>query len=264
MLKYYIIMTCFILFAGGCHNRPTIIGHRGNSCYAPENTIAAVASCWEINADGTEIDVHLTKDNQIVVIHDDNTKRTGGENHLIAESNYDDIKHIDVGSFKSKYFKSETIPLLKDVIATVPPGKKLFIEVKCSKEIIPHLKQVIENSGKSGLEIISFDFDVLVESKKLMPEIPAYWLISSKKDKETGKYIPYEESNIAKVLEYNLDGLDLNYQSLTQQYVNKVHAAGLKLYVWTVDHQKDAQHMKDIGVDGITTNYPANFLMSLK
>ena len=93
MIKYYIIMTCFAVLACGCQKSSAIIGHRGNSSYAPESTMAAVASCWEINADGTEVDVHLTKDKQIVVIHDKETKRTGGENHIIAESNYNDIKH---------------------------------------------------------------------------------------------------------------------------------------------------------------------------
>ncbi len=264
MKKYYIILIITVFMMNGCQNNPAIIGHRGNSSYAPENTMASVTSCWDVKADGTEIDIHLTADNQIVVIHDDNTQRTSGEKFVIADSTYDQIKKLDVGSFKSQYFKNENIPLLKDIIASVPKGKKLFIEIKCKVGIVPYLKEIIEESGKPGLEIISFNIDVLKECKKQMPNIPAYWLVGSPKDKESGEYLPYSESLIKDVLENNINGLDLHFKSLSKEYVDKVHAAGLKIYVWTVDHLEDGQLMNEIGVDGITTNYPANFLMNLK
>ena len=260
---YTITLSMLLLYVCGCQKNIEIVAHRGNSGYAPENTLASVISGWQVDADIVEVDVYLTSDNKIVVIHDKDTKRTSGKKYIIAESDYAQIKDLDVGSFKSSYFKNEKIPLLTDVIATVPKGKRLFIEVKCGPEIISQLKQIIGDSRKDGLEIIAFDIEVVKESKRQMPNVPAYWVLSSPKDKSTGKYLPYDDSLIKNALKYNLDGLDLNYKSLSKDFVDKVHDADLDLYVWTVDHQPDAQHMKDIGVDGITTNYPAQLKISL-
>ncbi len=98
--------------------KPLIIAHRGASYEAPENTMAAVKLAWQMDADGVEIDVHLTKDEQVVVFHDDNTRRFGGNRKPIAECDYSELLKLDVGRFMGEQYKGERIPLLAQVINT--------------------------------------------------------------------------------------------------------------------------------------------------
>src|SRR3954470_14279804 len=120
--------------------RVEIVGHRGASFDAPANPVAAIKLAWEQKADGSEFDIYLTKDGQIAVIHDKDTKRTaGGVNKVVAESTLAELRALDVGKWKGEKFAGEKIPTLAEMLATVPPGKRVFIEVKCGPEIVPEL-----------------------------------------------------------------------------------------------------------------------------
>ena len=113
---------------------------------APENTLPAFKLAWEQGADAIEGDVLLTKDNQIVCIHDKTTKRLSDQNLVVAESSLEQLKTLDVGSWKNKKYKGTQIPTISEVFATVPKGKKIFVEVKCGLEIIPYLVKEIQKS----------------------------------------------------------------------------------------------------------------------
>jgi glycerophosphoryl diester phosphodiesterase len=239
------------------HVRPLIVGHRGSSFVAPENSKASLVLAWQQGAYASECDVYLTKDKQIMLMHDKSAKRTGGVDVNMTDANSDVLAKIDIGSWKDAKYADEKIPFLKDIIDAVPQGQKLIIEIKSGVEILPYLKELIDKSGKKDrLEIIAFNFDVAAGSKKLMPEIPVYWLISTKQDKETKQPIPHSMKNIAKVKAAGLDGIDAHYAGVTKEFADKLHAEGMKLYVWTVDEIADAQTMKEMGVDSITTNKP--------
>ena len=236
---------------------PEIVGHRGSSFTAPENTQASFMLAWQQDAYAAECDVYLTKDKQIMIMHDKSAKRTGGVDVNITDANSDTLAKIDIGSWKDAKYKGEKIPFLKDVIKSIPEGRKLIIEVKSGTEILPYLEEVIKKSGKrKQLEIISFNFDVALGCKKLMPDIPSYWLITTEQNKETKQPIPHSLKDVDKVKAAGLDGIDSHYAGVTKEFADKLHADGMKLYVWTVDELADAQKMKDMGVDGITTNKP--------
>jgi len=227
-----------------------IIAHRGASFEAPENTLASVNLGWEQDADAVEIDVYLSKDNKIVVIHDEDTKRTAGEKLVVQESMASDLRKLDVGSFKSSDYKGEKIPFLSEVIETIPEGKKLFVEVKCGTEILPFLKESFIKSGKiDQLVIISFDFDVVAGAKKIMPEVPVYWLHF----KLTGEY---STKWIEKAKEADLDGLNFRYKGISERFIKSVHDANMEIYTWTVDDPEEAAKLLKFGIDGITTNRP--------
>lgn len=260
--KYIFVILLFftVTFAvsGCCSDSPIIIAHRGASGKAPENTLASVNKAWQLDSDAVEVDVHLSADNRIMVIHDANTARTSGENMLVRDSSSDELGKLDVGSFKSGEFAGEKIPFLKDIIETIPADKKLFVEVKSSRKILPFLKKVIEQSGKAdNIAIISFNMELLDRAKTQMPDIPMYWLVYPEKNQETDKLQPYDASLIDKVVKSGLDGLDVYHRVLTENYVRNTHAAGLDVYVWTVNDREIIEKMYDIGVDGITTDYPA-------
>ncbi len=262
-MKIFRVFLLICVFAVGCGRTGSgggrqveIIAHRGASYLAPENSMSAVMLGWEKGAD-VEVDVYLSKDNRIVVIHDKTTKRTGDKDLAISETGWEELRTVDVGRFKSEEFAGERIPLLEEVVATIPAGRKLYVEIKCGQEVLPFLEEVIEASGKGGeIVIIAFDFDTIVAAKKRMPDIGAYWLKGTERDKVTKKYIGHGVGLVEKVKAAGLDGLDVHYAGVTREFAEAVKDAGLGLYVWTVDDPEDAALLIELGVDGITTNRP--------
>src|SRR4051812_19201695 len=107
-----------------------IIAHRGASHDAPENTLAAVRLAWAQHADAVEVDVHLTRDWRLAVIHDPDTRRTGDEVCVVADSTLAELQRLDVGQWKDPRFAGERIPTLEDVFGSVPDGKRTFVELK--------------------------------------------------------------------------------------------------------------------------------------
>ncbi len=95
-----------------------IIAHRGESYDAPENTLASINLAWQRDADAVEIDVRLSKDNKVVVFHDKTTRRLGGRNESVKNQTLEELKELDVGSWKSEKYKNEKIPTLTEVLAT--------------------------------------------------------------------------------------------------------------------------------------------------
>jgi glycerophosphoryl diester phosphodiesterase len=244
-----------IFCASGCGRSVEIIAHRGASYLAPENTLAAVTLGWEQGAD-VEVDVHLSKDNRIVVIHDASTKRTAEIDLKVKETSSQELSALDVGRFKAEEFAGERIPFLAEVIETVPPAQKLYVEIKCGKEILPLLRPLIVESGKMAqIVIIGFDLETVAASKRLM-DVPTYWLKGTEKIKETEEWIPHDPNLVQRVREKGLDGLDVHYAGVTGEFARAVKASGLKFYVWTVDDPDEAIRLVRLGVDGITTNRP--------
>jgi len=245
-----------------------IVAHRGASQDAPENTLAAVRLGFEQGADAVEIDVHLSKDGHIVVMHDDNTKSTAGVDRKVADQTLDELRRLDVGGFgpwAGRGF-SEAVPTLDEVLALVPEGKRLFIEVKCGPEILPVLEQSLARSrlSPSQTPIISFKFPVVEGAKRLFPDRQAFWLHGYQGDKKTGDH-PRIEDLVRKAKEARLDGLNLNYQfPLDAAAVRGIQDEGLKCYVWTVDDTAMARELAAAGVDGITTNRPGGLRRDLE
>ena len=257
-MKHTIVYGMFCLFAvttSGCGKSVEIIAHRGASRLAPENTMASVMLGWEKNAD-VEVDVYLSADNRIVVIHDSTTKRTGGTELKVEEATSRELRKLDVGSFKAEEFAGEQIPYLVDIVKTIPLKRKLYVEIKCGKEVLPFLQKLIVDSGKmSQIVIIGFDLDTVTMSKKLI-DVPTYWLKGTAKDKETEQWIPHDPQLIQIAADNSLDGVDVHYAGITKEFADSARSAGQKLYVWTVDDPAEAVRLVDLGVAGITTNRP--------
>jgi glycerophosphoryl diester phosphodiesterase len=235
-----------------------IIGHRGASHDAPENTLASFKLGYQQNADADELDIYLTKDRQVVVIHDATTARTSGVTNKVAKSTFDELRRLEVGKFgpwKDKGF-SERIPALAEVLALIPHGKRLFIEIKCGPEVLPELANVLRQAGKKPEQtvLIGFDYDTVRQAKVRFPDLQVYWLAGPQR--VTKAYPPLAEL-IQKARTANLDGLDLESGfPIDEAFVRRVHEAGLKLYTWTVDDVEVAGKEAKAGVDGVTTNRP--------
>lgn len=234
------------------------VAHRGESYDAPENTLAAFQLAWERQVSTIELDVHLTKDGQLIVCHDPNTKKTTGVEKAIKDSTLAELRSLDAGSWKGKRFAGEKLPTLAEALATIPERGRCFIELKTGPEAVPALVKVVEASGKrpEQLAIISFNPESLAEAKRKLPRHPAYWIVSVKKDKTTGVLAPTVEELLARAKTIKADGLDLSVPP-TPDYVEPIKAAGLKLFVWTVNDVGIARKWVELGVDGITTDRAA-------
>lgn len=235
-----------------------IVGHRGASFDAAENTVGAIKLAWDQKADGSEFDVFLSKDGKIVVSHDENLKRTAGLDRKIGELTAAELAAIDVGQWRGKRFAGETLPTLEAMLATVPSGKRVFIEVKCGPEIVPELDRVLKASGLKPEQtaVIAFNAEVIAGVKKARPDLQAYWLVSlaAKKDKPS----PTVESLIATGKRIAADGLNVSAtpEVLTPKYAEAITAAGFKLLVWTVNDVDLARKMIALGAVGVTTDRP--------
>ncbi|MFA5857861.1 MAG: glycerophosphodiester phosphodiesterase family protein [Elusimicrobiota bacterium] len=242
-----------------------IIGHRGSSFIAPENTLASINLAWKQGADAVEIDIRLTKDGRVVASHDASALRMAGVDLTIATSTFAELRALDFGKVKDEKYKGETIPSLEEIIDTIPAGKVLVVEIKAGLEILNEYCRIVNSSSKKAQVLsIGFGYETMVECKKMMPDNIALYLVSTKKDKDTGIYAPYDiDAVIAKTVEGKLDGLDVHYVPVNSEFVDKTLDANLQLYVWTVNEVVEAQRLDSIGVDGLTTDKPDVMLRNL-
>ncbi len=239
-----------ILFSTFLMAQNTFIAHRGASHLAPENTIASANLAWELGANAVEIDIQLSKNNRIIVIHDYDTKRiTNDEKNLvIAETSSSALRKIDAGIWKDEKFKGEKLPFLSEIIETIPTGKKLVVEIKCGPEVLPKLKKCIKKSGKQDQIIfIAFGWETILKTAEEFPDNKCYWLSSKKEGLN-------EKMEIA--AEKGLSGVDLQYSVIDENVMANAKKLGLEVLSWTVDDPVEARRLTDIGVSGITTNRP--------
>lgn len=238
---------------------PQVIGHRGASRVAPENTLAAFRLAWEEGADGIETDLRLTRDEHIVCLHDATTGRTTGRDIAVADATLAELRRLDAGGWKGSRWRGEPIPTLAEVLALSPPGKRLFLEIKSGPEIIPALER--ELAGRAAAQecatILSFDAPLLVLLRQRLPELDICWLTAYRRDRQTGAVHPSLAEILAILAEIGAEGLASQaHESLDAEFVAALRGNGLAVHVWTVDRLDQARHYAGLGVDSIMTNRP--------
>lgn len=236
-----------------------IIAHRGASHDAPENTMASVRLAWERNADGVEIDVMLSKEGSIVLFHDKSLKRLAGRDGKIGDLTLAEIRQLDVGKWKAAKWTGERVPRLAEALATIPKGKRMFVELKTGPEIVPELKRVVAASGKAPEQIIfiSFNYDTCVRIKREIPQYQVAHISRFRNRPNPAKPTPTIEKLIAGAKAGNLDALDLDGNGgVGAEEAKKMKRAGLGFYVWTINDPKRARELIAAGVEGITTDRP--------
>lgn len=236
-----------------------VIAHRGASRDAPENTLAAFRLAWETGADGVEGDFRLTRDGHIVCIHDATTGRTAGDDLPVAGSTLAQLRALDAGAWKGKKWRGERIPTIEEVIATVPPGKKLFIELKSGPEAVAPLRKILAASPldpEQGV-VLSFFEEVVAEARKELPHVRTLWITGYRKDWGTGRWSPPIERILRTLERIGADGLASKAHRLVDAaFVKALHDAAMELHVWTVDDPRTARRFCALGVDSIVTNRP--------
>ncbi|MCU4164371.1 glycerophosphodiester phosphodiesterase [Carboxylicivirga caseinilyticus] len=237
-----------------------IIAHRGESFDTPENSLKAINKAWNEGAEAVEIDVHLTSDNHIAVIHDANTHRTGNRKIKISESTLKEIKTIDIGIKYSKKYVGERIPSLEEVFNTIPKNGKLIIEIKCDKKIIPHIVELLkkhENTEKK-IEFIAFNLNTLSKLKEKLPNYKMLWLLDLDYYWPSWLVIGNKGRILRKLKKNNLDGINCwAGKKLNKRFIFFFKNHNYAVYSWTVNDPLKAKELLNNGIDAITTDRAA-------
>ncbi len=222
-----------------------VTAHRGASRNYPENTMAAFKGAKELGAGWIELDIQQSRDGQVFVMHDTNFKRIAGISKNTWEMDYNDIEKIDAGSFFSKSFAGEKVPLLQEVIKFAKENKiKLNIEIKPTgheQEFEQEVADIIEAEGfYNDCVITSQVYDVLEKVKAYNNKIKTVYVMS----------LAYGNINKLKAA----DHFSIEAASITERLVSDVHNAGKELYAWTVNTEESINNMINLGVDNIITD----------
>lgn len=232
-----------------------IIAHRGASHTAPENTLASFRLGLSQGADGIELDIRLSLDGQIVAIHDADTGRTADKSCLICDTAYNVICTLDAGSWKCDEYKCERIPLLSEVLDMLPPGREIYIEIKCGDTVIKPLAELLSKHGGLAQRavIFGFDYDVLCKACAALPAFRCLWIGEFGYNIEEGADM-YDRA-LRMVEEGGFSGFSTKSDRHHVAEMKK-RLGGKILNVWTVDSADDAKFYKELGISSLTTNRP--------
>lgn len=243
-----------------------IIAHRGASHEAPENTVASIHLAWQERADGAEVDVRLSLDERVVVIHDDTTQRTTGQHLIVADQTWETLRSLDAGSWKSPRWKHASIPLLREMLKVLPSGRRLFVEIKCGREILPALAidMDVVRPAPESVCFVGFNADLMRAAKVALPAYEAYLNVEAK----GARGAPAEwtaEALVRQARQCGLDGLSVGCcDAVDEAFVRAVLDAKLDLAVWTVDDEHVALRLQRAGLPSLMTNKPAFIRHRLK
>ncbi|MFK8113481.1 MAG: glycerophosphodiester phosphodiesterase family protein [Rubripirellula sp.] len=263
MIKIRGLLAVALLFGSATHaTSQVVVAHRGASRDAPENTLSAFKLAWQQGSDGIEGDFYLTADQQIVCIHDRDTKRTAGIKKVVEQSTLAELQTLEYGSWKDPKWKGEPIPTFEEVLQTVPKGKLFVIELKSKTAIVPVLKAELakHDTGHIELLIIAFDQATAAACKDQMPTVKVHWLTSFKESKTDSSLHPTAPEIAAIVRELGVEGVGMqgNRDVITKDFAAKLRAGDCnEFHVWTIDSVDDAKYFQSLGAIGVTTNVPA-------
>jgi glycerophosphoryl diester phosphodiesterase len=232
---------------------PAVFAHRGASAYAPENTLPAFQLALDQNADGIELDVTLSADGQIVVIHDATIDRTTNGKGPVKRMSYAAIRQFDAGRWFGEAFTGIHIPTLDEVLTLV--GDRTITNIEIKPFYFPMRKltgKVAEAVRRHGMEnrviLSSFNPRALVMIHKLLPSVPVGLLLmpgglGTLVKSLFGRSVPYRS-------------LHPHYSAVTPEMIQDAGEMGYKIFAYTVNQAEDMRQLFEMGIDGIITNDP--------
>ncbi|MDY0404747.1 glycerophosphodiester phosphodiesterase family protein [Virgibacillus sp. 179-BFC.A HS] len=232
--------------------------HRGSLTEAPENTLSSIKKAVAHKAKGIELDVQLTKDNHLVVIHDHRFKRFNKNYGLVQAYTLAEIKQIDVGSSFSKEFAGEPLATLAEILEIVPRNTILNIEIKNIPVIYPGIEETLihclaEHDRMDHILISSFDHVALKKVQELDPDIPIGMLFY---------YRLLEPWKYAKNSGLRVASIHPNVVYTDKAFIAACHRYGYKVFPFTVNRMSQYRKLVEWGVDGVFSNNPEIFTQS--
>ena len=215
-----------------------LTGHRGAAKLEPENTLLSIQKAIDLGVDQIEIDVHLTRDEHLVVIHDTTVDRTTDGQGAIADFTLAEAKQLDAG-------KGEYIPTLQEVMDLVRGKVILQIELKGPNTAEPVIRAVEHNGMENEVLLTSFVHERLRETRELKPNLRlgALWADP-----------PPDACEQA--IEMGAEAIHIQHLNIDSELVQKAHAHGIMIRAWNPDTIEEIQRAINLGVDAIGSNRP--------
>jgi len=223
-----------------------VMAHRGASTETPENTMAAFQKAIDDMADYIELDVQLTSDGEVIVMHDSNAYRTTGVDENIVNMTYKEVRRLDAGSWYSDEYKGEKVPGLREVLELAQGKIKLNIELKPADNGEELARKTVALIEKYNMEndcvVTSFSSSALLAAKSCNENIRVGYILSA----AYGDY--YDMKNI--------DFFSVNAAFLSKRTIDAIHNSGKQVYAWTVNNKDSIKNLTNKGVDGVITDNP--------
>lgn len=225
--------------------RIEITAHRAGAAHGPENTIAALKQAIVDRADWAEIDVQLTADNELVVMHDTDLARIGGGQRRVDQATLAEIQALDVGSSMNARFAGEKVPLFRDLLAAAKGQIKLNVELKPhsianGKILTPRVVQEIQRAGMvAECRICSQSYESIQLARELEPRLPIGLIVATA---------------IGDPTRLPVDFLMVKTSLAKRDFVDRAHAKGIQVHVWTVNNPSQLGPLIDAGVDNVITD----------
>ena len=230
-----------------------ITAHRGAKVSAPENTLASFRAAMEAGADYIELDVQQTRDSQIVVMHDADFMRMGGDPRKVCEVTAAEIAGIDIGQKYDPAFTGEHAPMLEEVIDLVRGRMKINIELKYNvpdSTLAPAVVELLRRKDfLDQVVITSLDYGALKQVERIEPSL------------RTGHIVTAAVGNVVRT---EADFLSLNSAKATPLLIRQAHRAGKEVHVWTVNRPEVMLRMIERGVDNIITDDPVTLVRVMR
>ncbi|MBP7074033.1 MAG: hypothetical protein KBA81_01455 [Rhabdochlamydiaceae bacterium] len=223
-----------------------IIGHRGACGLAPENTLASFAKALEIGVDAVELDVHLAKSGELVVIHDETIDRVSDGKGFVADKTLRELKECTLEG-------GEKIPTLNEVFDFIDRRCIINVELKgvlTAKPVAELIRKYVLEKGWSFEDffVSSFNHHELFAFHQLLPEVQTGALLEG---------IPFHYASFAE--DIGATHVILYLYTLNKAFIDDAHRRGLKVFVYTVNEPDEMKLLLDMGVDGIISNYPDRY-----
>lgn len=246
-------------------NEPLILGHRGASAVAPENTIAAFSQAIQDGADGIEFDVRLSSDGVAVVIHDDTLDRTGLVAGAVSTLTAAQLQQIDVGSWFTRRsggqtFAKETIPTLAAVFDLFASNNGvLYVEMKCAEPEAPALseavvRQIDEYQMRERVVVESFALSAIAEVKRIDRRVRTAALFEPRLSKPVSTIRPQTILKLAR--QHHADEIALHHTLARTRVVHAAKEEGFEVVVWTVDDVTWIERARANGIKALISNNP--------
>ena len=295
-----IIMTgCATTNVGAPKGAIQVIGHRGASAYAPENTLASFRMAQDLGADWFELDVHLTKDGQVIVIHDDKVDRTTNGHGAVRDLTMDQLRALDAGSKKNATFAGEKLPTLAEALDLARSRSGLYLEIKDDDDDAALMAQILRDtegqtrpsdgtlrnmmkrivdSGTRNLELTRKTIALIrshhmtrrVVVQSFSPIVCAIMLAEAPEIRteflgaKSEKHPDFWQNFMRFGALLPVAGMNISEDAASEAEIRAFHDAGRTVAVWTVDDETAMRRLASWGVDAIISNRPDVALRVLK
>lgn len=241
---------------------PAIWGHRGAMDFAPQNTLAAFGMALAQGADGVELDVHLSADGQVVVIHDDTVDATTNATGAVGATDLAGLRSLDAGSWFDPRFAGERIPTLLEVFELMPADKAVNVEIKSrwnlsradQLALVGLTVDVVRTCRReASVRFSSFDPRIIRHLARLAPELPRGLLM----EKQRPWWLRLASGGLS------MQAVHPEYGLVDAAFMEGARKCGWRVNVWTVNDPAEARRLAALGVDALITNRPAEIRSAL-